>query len=125
MLTAEQITSEHDAHPEYVPNCGVCRFDFILRLEEAGNSNTTYSKVRIHLQGTEGYEEFDHDYLAALHRLQAGGFIETHWNWCHSQYSGGRVDYSGIQHYWVRHTFRNPETGHWAWLSYDSSEVRK
>jgi hypothetical protein len=124
MLTVEQITAQHETHPEYVPHCGVCRFAFILRLEEAGNSDT-YSKVQIHFQEGESYEQFGCDYLAALHRLQAGGFIETYWNWCHRQYSSGRVDYGGTQHYCVRHTFRNPETGHWAWLSYDSSEVRK
>lgn len=124
MLTAEQITSEHDAHPEFVPNCGVCRFKFILGLEEAG-SKDTYGKVRIHLQGTEGYEEFDHDYLAALHKLEEAGFIETYWNWEDRRYAGGRVDYGGTQHYQVKHTFRQPNTGYWAWLSYDSSTVKK
>jgi hypothetical protein len=124
MLTVDQITSEHATHPEFVPNCGVCRFNFILGLEEAG-SKATYSKVRIHFQGSEDYEEFDHDYLAALHRLEDGGFTETYWNWEDRQYAGGRVDYGGIQHYRVRHTFRHTETGHWAWLSHDSSERKK
>ena len=125
MLTAEQITAQHEAHPEFVPNCGICRFNSVLGLAHREVEVVTYSKVRIHFQGGEGYEEFDHNYLAAIQKLDSAGFIETYWNWEDRRYAGGRVDYGGIQHYYVRHTFRHPETGHWAWLSYDSSERKK
>jgi hypothetical protein len=124
MTQVPELTRAHGEHSQFVPGCGVCRFEFEARLAAQLANDPLWPRYRdVTLRceaGDDATDEtgFGDDYAGAWRELAEGGFTETYWHWHEASYHGGNNVYGTTQAFRVRHTFRDPHSGRWAWLTY-------